>query len=428
MSDEKAPRRKLWLILAALLALFVVVHSSCSVIAGRRLASLAEQMEERWGDMSWRSLAPAKIERADNRAPVLRAAAELVVLEQPQRKTVGDFILFRGEPDMALADGVREALDDNRLALGLLGEAVKRPGSNWNIPYRKGPEADIPPLLGMLNLSRLNAARAVLAVAEGRVQEAAGAIEEGLALCSSFQDEPVLIIQLVRIAMEWRQLGALRELLMRTEPDGPTLTGLQRRVARNNETDGIHLGTLGETKVMFGTIRDIANGNTSLVKTDLPKAMRSGVVTWLMRPVLRSDARAYLEKMSGVLEDQALLYYRRPVNPPTREPAFYQVMTKLYVPNMLSATQRGSLAQARAMVAETALALRRYRIDHGGYPDGLEPLVPDYMDERPVDPFTGAAPDYRRDGKGFVLKSEGEELAIELPTKMDRVLVWRIPH
>ena len=39
--------------------------------------------------------------------------------------------------------------------------------------------------------------------------------------------------------------------------------------------------------------------------------------------------------------------------------------------------------------ARAAVAMTRYRLDHGSYPPRLEPLVPAYLDAVPVDPFTG---------------------------------------
>ena len=57
-------------------------------------------------------------------------------------------------------------------------------------------------------------------------------------------------------------------------------------------------------------------------------------------------------------------------------------------------------------VAETGVALRRYRLDHGSYPDNLPALVPDYLPRLPVDTVTGRPPADARAGPGFTLKAE----------------------
>ena len=56
---------------------------------------------------------------------------------------------------------------------------------------------------------------------------------------------------------------------------------------------------------------------------------------------------------------------------------------------------------------ELAVALRRFRLDHGTYPDALSALVPAYVARVPIDPFTGQPPVYARQGGGFHLHAEG---------------------
>jgi hypothetical protein len=58
-------------------------------------------------------------------------------------------------------------------------------------------------------------------------------------------------------------------------------------------------------------------------------------------------------------------------------------------------------------LARTGLALRVFKQRHGAYPAGLGELAPEVMKEVPVDPWSGAAYRYRREGEGFVLYSVG---------------------
>ena len=57
-------------------------------------------------------------------------------------------------------------------------------------------------------------------------------------------------------------------------------------------------------------------------------------------------------------------------------------------------------------VTEIGVALRRYRLDRGSYPDELSALVPAYLARLPIDPVTGRPPVYARSGAGFTLKAE----------------------
>ena len=60
--------------------------------------------------------------------------------------------------------------------------------------------------------------------------------------------------------------------------------------------------------------------------------------------------------------------------------------------------------------AEVAVALRRYRLDRGAYPDELAALVPAYLAELPVNPFTAKPPVYARQATGFTLTAPRSEI------------------
>lgn len=60
------------------------------------------------------------------------------------------------------------------------------------------------------------------------------------------------------------------------------------------------------------------------------------------------------------------------------------------------------------LIAEEAIAcIQAYRIEHGEYPESLHALLPDYMPELPVDPWTGETMVYRRTDEGFTLYAVG---------------------
>ena len=50
-----------------------------------------------------------------------------------------------------------------------------------------------------------------------------------------------------------------------------------------------------------------------------------------------------------------------------------------------------------------------WRAEHGQCPDSLDSLVPGTLDTVPLDPFSSAALQYRRDGERYVLYSVGPD-------------------
>jgi len=68
------------------------------------------------------------------------------------------------------------------------------------------------------------------------------------------------------------------------------------------------------------------------------------------------------------------------------------------------------------------VALRRFRLDHGSYPDELSALAPAYVASLPIDPFTGRPPIYARRGAGFELHAEGPKNRTPRPPALDWIV------
>ncbi len=65
--------------------------------------------------------------------------------------------------------------------------------------------------------------------------------------------------------------------------------------------------------------------------------------------------------------------------------------------------------EATFRLLQADLALRLYHHDHGAYPQSLDPLVPDYLSQLPIDPHSGRPFIYRPDGGDFLLYSVGKD-------------------
>jgi hypothetical protein len=89
-----------------------------------------------------------------------------------------------------------------------------------------------------------------------------------------------------------------------------------------------------------------------------------------------------------------------------RQPRWWSPVDRLVstvMPGAERVIETGDDFSAALAGAEVAVALRRYRLETGAYPDRLTTLVPAYLDAVPIDPFTGAPPVYARQGAGFSL-------------------------
>jgi hypothetical protein len=60
-------------------------------------------------------------------------------------------------------------------------------------------------------------------------------------------------------------------------------------------------------------------------------------------------------------------------------------------------------------VVGTAIALKRFQLKHGNYPETLSALVPEFLASVPLDPMAGRPLSFRRNANGtFLLYSAGE--------------------
>ncbi len=80
------------------------------------------------------------------------------------------------------------------------------------------------------------------------------------------------------------------------------------------------------------------------------------------------------------------------------------------LPGLERSSDKAALAEAQRDLAVTALAIKRYQLRHGGPPDRLEALVPEFLPTAPRDWFADAPLHYRRKPDGsFLLYSVGPD-------------------
>jgi hypothetical protein len=115
----------------------------------------------------------------------------------------------------------------------------------------------------------------------------------------------------------------------------------------------------------------------------------------------------------------------------------YRVFAQILMPAYGNAVKRFARAQSNVDLARVAIALERYRLAHGNYPDSLDSLAPQFMEKVPHDVIGGEPLHYRRNGDSFILYSVGwngtDDGGVTVQTKngvMDWEkgdLVWKYP-
>lgn len=424
--------RRIALVLVVSVAAVLVVRAVANVWIGHRLNQEISRLEKVYGRLDPASLAPPRVAPSENRARVMRAAANLTTVDVPA--AFHESIWSGGRRSGEVIGSIsrdQKVVDDNRLAVHVAEQGRRRSKSNWDIDYARD-DANFPRLLDIRTLGEILAVTCRVDLDAGRTDEAAEAALAGLAEASSLSGEPVLIIQLVRIATARTQLECVRDLLQRAEPPPAVLVELAASLAENRTTDPMHIALVGELKHVNKVFAEIERGNMEALTGVGPSgavALRPvWAVSWLSRPLIRAGHLRYLQEMGRQIELQAVPpFARRPSDATagliTSRPRWWELARQIATPFLAgqATTATDYEYQSALNAADIAVALRRFRVDRGGYPDSLTELAPQYLAKVPVDPFTGQPPEYKRDGAGFDLRAHA---APGRPA--NKLLEWKI--
>jgi hypothetical protein len=426
MTEDAAPvrrsrRRRVWLLVLVLTLVFLLARAGLDLWAGRQVDQEVARLEKRYGSLAESTLRVPPVPAGDNRARVVKAAAALTVFDNgsKEQRALGRFLTPRAAPPVP-AD-VRAFVDANRAAIRLAEGSRTRRQSNWEIDYVT--DRGMPPLMELRTLSNAIFVSSLIDLEEGRPDAAAEAVATGLAVSSTLRQESSLICQLIRVSLVAVQVPALQQLLAQAEPSKAALEDVARWLTENRAPAPLDVGLLSDAKHVHAQITKLESGWSDWYYDSFRRAPRwlVGPLAWLGRPLIRLAHVRYLQQMGALLERQAGPR-PRPESAPIPAPSTWSWMGRLasmFTVGLERTIDSGDRFTSELNAAELAVALRRFRLDRGSYPDELSALAPEYLSRVPIDPFTGRPPVYARKGAGFELHAEGPKSRAPRPPALD---------
>ena len=415
-----AARRVLVLLMIGVIAV-ALLWIGLDLWTGRRVAREFARLEKRYGSLSWRSIVASPVAAEFNSARFVRAAVVLTV--RPTNASYGKLLASATSFDQQAApsaepEDVRAFVDSNRDAIQLALEATSRHQASWDADYASGWK--VPSLLDLRTLGNALAYAAILDIKRGRTEDASANVAAGLAVAASLRREPGLLAQLIRVAVAIQQCEAVRSLITRSEPSAAALEALARALVDSRETDPMGIALRGELALQNGAFLKIERGEA----TDIFDRRESPF--WfgrLGRPFVRLARLRYLQEMERLIDLQG---GPRPRPPFPNRPRYarwdWRSPGSSVLPGLDRAVESGDRHNSVVGVTAIAVALRRYRLDRGSYPDDLSPLIPTYLPRLPIDPVTGRPPVYARNGAGFTLRAE----PVSKDTSPNAALEWTV--
>jgi hypothetical protein len=361
------------------------------------------------------------------------------------------------QPDIRDIDGtnswenVTVAVVQNAKAFALLQQIIEKPNFNFPIRYDQGV-ADLE--FTNLYLAQSKKAAQCLESAvlcglhQGNTASAVKNLHAMLALVKAMRDERLVISELVRIAIAQITLTANWEFLQSTNLTDEQLAGLQQdwtsldfvrgdenAMAMERVTGRI---TSAKWRSSNSKIQDyietwVRLGLSDQKETSLDKLkIKTKITLWRYWWSYPDELRA-LESYEVFLKTarfaetnysfQTAIANQRnelaalKLNKTNDESDFFMNPAKADIHSLLSqGVMSMSAVFNKVMRVETAkqavitaIALKRYELKNGSYPQDLNSLVPEFVSAVPLDPVDGQPLRYRRNADGtFLLYSVGE--------------------
>ncbi|NLF30256.1 MAG: hypothetical protein GX591_05120 [Planctomycetes bacterium] len=367
------------------------------------------------------SVAPPRVPDSQNAALLYRQGWEALKARNADtgqwRRTVSDWL----DPDKGPFDPANEAMlvyvRQSRPAIELLHEAAERPGFHFGVEYASLSQAAMPSWSIMHDLAQVLCLSARVAAAEGRTADAMADLHAVWTLAEHLTAEPPIIGSLVAFKGESLAFDTFQYVLDAGPLTADSLDAAPAAV-RTSYQDALHRGMRLDTAAglaMF-TESDPFMGYAGEVFPvihvfELNPLAEIGYRVFLWK----QDVESYLRWMRRYERLSAEPYYRNAEEWKDFDWAFLAddsrgLLTTALTPMIARAADLAAAADARRRLVALAVAMWRYHLAEGAFPENLEALVPRHLPAVPVDPFTGEPLKLAWTLDGIVLYSVGPDL------------------
>ncbi len=448
-------------------------------------------------------LIPAKVSAEQNGAALLREAGKLADTSgtfffsnppTPMRIIAAGKAMVRWrQPDVRDVDGTNSwdeagaLLARHGLTMDLLRQGTARRTFDFELNYRQGFTLLLPHLVEMKRSAQLLSVASVCDLHHGDVPSAATNADMILALVRNWKTEPLVISQLVRIAMAQIALGPTWELLQSPGLSDEQLAMLQADWAELEFVEPAENALRMERALAEISLANVRTSNSALESliyyegspgstgssgnwledlSDYGKSVWRGTklktkellwrVSWSFADELRmlrgeqvlidtvrlartngcfrealAQQETNLAKLGFTVSGREFeflaglaLYGNDPADMDVRGILSSSVVSLSGYPRRLL------VAEATKQLAVTALALKRYQLRRGNYPGELSALTPEFLSQVPRDPVDGRPLRYRLKPDGtFLLYSIGDDATDDggdpHPSRGSSLLSWQ---
>ena len=320
---------------------------------------------------------------------------------------------------------INPLLAENEETFRLFQAAAARPKVRYPIDLRDGSMTLLPHISQVKSAVGFLSGCAVVWAQEGKIEDAVAALVAAGKAAESLAEEPTLISQLVRYSSWAIVCSRLEQVLNLAQLNEEQLTRLQQLMASADKPGCLARGLGGETAsgYAFFTVpreqRSLLSGGYLNNASGQPRPadnLKYGLITGVLKAsgIWAKDRAYYLDRMATNLTIAEQPYPERfkgyqgvsSVVPQNR----FMIFSRMLLPALAKANLRDADHTARVRVAQTALAVERFRRANSNSPPAeLRQLTPAFLSAVPLDPFDGQPLRFKRAGEGYVVYSIGSD-------------------
>ena len=307
-------------------------------------------------------------------------------------------------------------LSKNQKALALLLQAAERKSCRYPVDLRAGLDTKLPHLTNIKKCASLLESEAINQAGRGRTDAATGALLAGVRLARSLENEPILISRLVENASLAITVQGLEQALTRKAFAQDQLLSLQTALQDGENATPFRRALIAERCSAICCLQLPAAELARLLSQTGNKALATAdVAAHLKSPAFQEDFEFTLDFFSNMLAMAELPFPQSldADNGPKPETAAARklFLSAMLLPALGNLPTKEAEAAARIRVAQTALAVERYRSEHANaLPGSLSELTPALIKPVPADPFDGQPLRYKKlPVKGYVIYSIGKD-------------------
>jgi hypothetical protein len=331
-----------------------------------------------------------------------------------------------------------------------LSEASQRPYAIIPLPYKDGITATagtiLPYLAALKQCAQILNVRAIAELANNQNQKALDEMKLLFYLNHSLNNSPLLISQLVRIAIVNIALQPIWEGLAGHKWSDQQLAELETELSKIDFLADYKLSMRCERALAIDSFENqrrtheiiMPQQDGGTVKIKLMPSAYFYQNELAFAQMSEQWSLPLVDTNSRVISPENYERIEADIRARQKHLSPYTVQTRMLAPAIVPIAKKIAFGQSIVDLARVGCALERYRLAHGKYPESLDALEPQFIAQVPHDIINGQPLHYRLETNGqFVLysvgwneKDDGGQFAFTKSGALDQAngdWVWQYP-